>query len=258
MPHLSSLGGVYILAKYVSNWYSVLAVYAGVLSQAQARFRDGEMKTVSKHDYYSFGEALYRRHCKTCGFRYEQRHDGQTIVSLPMGFKFMIPDENAYQIYSHVLDEIFNMKVYGDPGLEGRSLIDIGAAAGDSSVYFAALGAEVYAFEPQPELFKLLLSNIKLNKFESRIHAFNERISGVSGLFTLERIIDANSLSNVFLKVDCEGCEYDVILNTKDFVFERIKDVILEFHKEPDPIMKRLRDLGFKVSRKREIIRARK
>lgn len=254
MPQLRTLGGLNILVKYVWNWYSVIAVYLGLLSQTRAKFRDGEVSIVSRQDFYSFAEKLYRRHCTSCGLRYEQQDDGQIIVSLPIGLKFIIPDEETFQIYSHVLDEIFIMKVYGESHLDDQTVIDIGASAGDSSIYFAWLGAKVYAFEPDPNLFRLLLSNIKLNGFDNRIYAFNEKVSGGSGPGSLENIITTNSLSNIFLKIDCESCEYDIILNTRDFVFEYIKDIVLEFHKKPHIIMKRLSNLGHEVNRKREII----
>lgn len=45
-----------------------------------------------------------------------------------------------------------------------------------------------------------------------------------------------------------------VIMNTKDTVFERISDIVLEYHRDPHEIIKRLINLGFKITKKGEII----
>ena len=48
---------------------------------------------------------------------------------------------------------------------------------------------------------------------------------------TLENIFDENRITNCdLLKLDCEGAEYDILMNTKKEIFEKIKLISLEYH----------------------------
>ena len=140
MPHLRSLTGVSMLRKYVSNWFSVIGVYVGFLSETTASFRDGKKVVVSRKRYQDFYEELYKRHNIDHGFAYTRDEQGNTITTLPNGLRLTFGHEKNY---SFVLDEIFVMRVYGEPNLKNRVVVDVGAAIGDSELYFASLGAEV-------------------------------------------------------------------------------------------------------------------
>jgi len=251
MPHLRSLEGVSMLRKYVSNWHSVIGVYIGLLSSTTANFRDGERRTVSRKEYNDFYEGLYRRHNIHHGFTYSQDLQGNTIATSPTGLRLAFGQEKNY---SFVLDEIFIMKVYGNPNVKNRVVIDVGAAIGDSALYFASLGAEVYAFEPKAARYSIATRNILENGFGA-IHLFNRGLHGGSGDDSLANLLVTYRLDDVFLKMDCEGCEYDIILNSSQLTFEKISDVVLEYHGRSDLILSRLRYFGFDAIRKGEIIR---
>ena len=54
-----------------------------------------------------------------------------------------------------------------------KRVVDVGANLGFFSLYAAALGAEVAAFEPMPDNVALLRASICLNGFGDRLHLFN-------------------------------------------------------------------------------------
>ncbi len=47
------------------------------------------------------------------------------------------------------------------------------------------------------------------------------------------------------LKIDCEGCEYDIILNWLNDNF--YKELIVEYHSGNEDIIKKLQSLGYKT-----------
>jgi hypothetical protein len=58
--------------------------------------------------------------------------------------------------------EVFVDEEWGFLSVNGRTVIDVGAFVGDSSIYFALRGAKkVIAVEPHPKAFSELLGNIK-------------------------------------------------------------------------------------------------
>lgn len=66
---------------------------------------------------------------------------------------------------------------YFDKVGEGKIAIDIGAHIGKWAVYMAKRGAEVYAFEPDPFNYELLLYNININGVKDKVKAFNIALS---------------------------------------------------------------------------------
>jgi hypothetical protein len=69
---------------------------------------------------------------------------------------------------------------------------------------------------------------------------------------TLGSIIDGGEEMIDFLKVDCEGCEYDLLLHCPVAVLNRVKFIALEIHDRP-PFLKaslitHLKTSGFHIS----------
>jgi FkbM family methyltransferase len=172
-------------------------------------------------------------------------------------------------LYPTIID-VFDLGAYSVLNVEGKEVIDIGAFVGDSTIYFAVKGAKrVIAIEPHPEAFKELLENISLNRLKNRVIAINAGLASKSGKICIENV-DVNATfgtyhapgecisqvpaitlgeiikryeikgENAVLKMDCEGCEYDVVLN--DYEHVRIfKELILEFHMdETDALISKL------------------
>ena len=245
MPHLKSLTGLLMTAKYVRNWYLLLPLYAGVLPNVAAYFRDGKKVVISKDDYLLFYEELYKRYLQAKGFTYVFTEE-RTIVHTPNGLQIILRPNlaNNSEAYSFVFDEIFVMNVYGSPNLHGRIVIDIGASLGDTALYFLSMGAsKVYGFEPNFDYYELAQETIKLNHMEDRIYIYNELATSNK----VKQLIQCHGLENVFLKIDCEGCEYEFIKNLDKRTSYTITDIVIEYHRKSRSLTKDLIKLGYQV-----------
>jgi hypothetical protein len=233
-------------AKYVTNWFSVIPLYSKMKSNTVARFRDGKQVVVYSDSYLYFYEELYRRYLEDRGFVYETQGE-TTVVKTPCGLELRL----AKLPYSFVLDEIFVMKVYGDLDLKGRSVIDIGASIGDSAIYFSSLGAsKVYGFEMESELCEVAEENIKRNNLTDKVQVFNQQATAK----LIDTFILQNVLKNILMKIDCEGCEYEIVYNMSDESFQCLNDIIMEYHGSAKPIVRKLSAMGFRTRKKKEIL----
>ena len=139
-------------------------------------------------------------------------------------------------------------------------IIDIGAHIGSFSVWAAqqAVSGRVLSFEPDPENYALLEENKNLNDltnlsivnsavaetrgqarfFTSDYHNmthsfFEEGVRGNSLVDTLSLadILQEYGLEKVhYLKIDAEGAEYQILLNTPAKVLRRIDKIFIEYH----------------------------
>jgi hypothetical protein len=149
--------------------------------------------------------------------------------------------------------EIFDYGEYKLLGVKDRVVVDVGAFVGDSSIYFALKGArKVIAIEPNPEAYVEILENIKLNNLENIIVPINAYLIseqnkarfGEAPVVTLNDVVSKYSIDgNAVLKMDCEGCEFDIILN--DYAHIRVfNEVIFEYHAnvggKPSKLLKRI------------------
>jgi hypothetical protein len=244
MPHLRSAEGIAMMRRYVNNWSSVLLVYSNLKRNVTVKFKDGDTAELSKKDYEAFYEKLYRRHLENNGFSYP----AENMIKTPDGLTLMLP--NA--MYSLVFDEIYLMQVYGKPDLTGKVAIDIGAAIGDTVLFFKKCGAKsVYGYELDQERARIAEKNIKMNGMGDSVVVYNKKAT-VEELDKLMTTID----DPIFLKLDCEGCEYDIIPKLD---MSKVTDVVMEYHMKPEPLMEALARAGFSdisPDRKALVIRA--
>lgn len=162
-----------------------------------------------------------------------------------------------------IIKETYINQSYIIPGFEIKDddiVIDIGAHIGSFAIYASkqAGKGQVYAYEPEPENYSLLVENIELNnccnvkafktgvmltgRFELNIrqnqaaHTFVKILnSGVKKLIidciSLQGVFDVNKIDRCnFLKIDAEGSEYDILFNLPDSYFKRIEKIALEYH----------------------------
>lgn len=170
------------------------------------------------------------------------------------------------------------------PVLE-KTVIDVGANIGDSSIYFAVMGArKVIALEPFIQNYEIARENLRLNSLSDKIelllagcsstrtHAFidpheesttlsrlTRRDHGIEiPLLTLNDLFLRAQSEEIVLKIDCEGCEYDLLLSTPSEVLKRFSHIQIEYHFGYKNLKEKLEKSGFEVSIKLPLFERRK
>lgn len=183
----------------------------------------------------------------------------------------------------HNLCEIFVDEFYGSD-FKDKVVIDVGMSNGDSALYFAHSGAKLtIGLEPYPLSFALACENVSANKMEDRIMTLNSALSyssnsvdlfvsedapnvssmnpprEISGNYqftgkmsveslTLEDLMKRCNLEKIdLLKMDCEGCEYEVISKMSEDTLKCVGEIVLEFHDGPQQLPAILNKAGYKV-----------
>ena len=176
---------------------------------------------------------------------------------------------------------------YGDPAsafvfndydfldVKDKVVVDIGASIGDTPIYFALRGAmKVIAFEPFPKIFELAKKNVKENGLQDKIVLVNagcaydgivrlrEDIETNAGtqlidqgtgvdipVYSLNTIVRMFNIKDAVLKVDCEGCEYELFKTATDETLSKFEQIVIEYHYGYKELVKRLKKANFKVKR---------
>lgn len=168
-----------------------------------------------------------------------------------------------------------------DPLPRGAVVMDIGANIGMFALFAAREcgAARVLAFEPFPESYALLRRNVEHNHLAA-VTPVPLAIAGTAGPRTLhlqgrhgvhslfgrggEAVqIDCITLADAFarfavarcdfLKLDCEGAEFEILLGTPSDIYTRIDRLALEYHDRLTPhhhdeLVQRLQAEGFAVT----------
>lgn len=141
-----------------------------------------------------------------------------------------------------LINIIFLQEEYKDTNFNvvGKKVVDIGSSVGDTAMYFVLKGAtEVYGVESEQNLIDLAIPTITLNQMSDRIHIEK------SGL-TLKEILSKHKIkSGVTLKMDCEGCEYQMIAESDTETLRKFDSILMEYHNYPTIIEERLEEAGF-------------
>ncbi|ASI13759.1 SAM-dependent methyltransferase [Candidatus Mancarchaeum acidiphilum] len=267
----------------VKNWPTVLAFRTG-LKNANfiMELRNGiKVKITNPNDYFSWWETIQAQNSilQQAGLDKAIQIDKNKKI-----IKFKFKSKPVHLFYDSdkqlsntigMVREQFLEEQYKWLNVKGKDVIDIGANIGDSAIYFALNGAKhVYAFEPYPYSYKVASNNIKLNKLNKRITLLNEGCSDKEGginiktdyqnfggtdlkefnketkinLTTLKGIINRfNIKSPAILKIDCEGCEYSVLLNANNSDLKKFEQIQIEYHYGYLNLKKKLIDAGFEV-----------
>jgi len=170
---------------------------------------------------------------------------------------------------------VFFEEVYKMFPVKDQTVLDVGANIGDSSIYFALKGAKkIIAIEPFPANYELAKKNIELNNLQKIIDidlagcsnkpgfitVDNKKSGGGASLtsastgtkiplFSLKNILEQNNLNSAVLKMDCEGCEYDSILNADDEILKKFSTIIIEYHYGYQNLVEKLENCGFQVKK---------
>lgn len=188
----------------------------------------------------------------------------------------VLDDIKIYNPSMYPLNEIFIeyfIDYYSDFDIDykDRIIIDIGANSGDTALYFASKGATVYGFEPVKEYYDMALKNFELNpNLSKNIKIFNYGVSYKKGKINIDAMdstsryvseddsysVDIISIKDIMnhvtpdlLKMDCEGCEFEIIENCD---LSKFNEIIFEQHsrivgKDADILIDSLKKSGFKI-----------
>ena len=171
------------------------------------------------------------------------------VITLKNGIKFNLKTVTDYLL---VIEYAYNY--YKIKNIKNKNIIiDVGANAGDFSVFLNKDAKMIYAFEPVPKIYERLVNNIKVNNI-TNITAYNFGVhvkktalkisvpkqDGCSKISidgnTLIKTITWDDLYNLIgspskidlLKIDCEGCEYSLLKNPT--ILKHIKEIRMELH----------------------------
>lgn len=155
---------------------------------------------------------------------------------------------------------------YNPAGFEidnADTVVDVGAHIGSFTVYSArrAHPGSVFSLEPVEENSELLLRNIQANNLDNVVPV-KKAMAGDTGkrsmylsrsrndghslyhashceerlveTVTLEQFMANFSIGRIdFLKLDCEGAEYEIIMGCSDATLGRIRKISMEYHVGP-------------------------
>lgn len=135
---------------------------------------------------------------------------------------------------------------------------DIGANIGYFTVLMAKISRYVYAFEPEPDNYKLLLDNIIENNLQSKVHPLMHAIglnNSVGEMYKcptnygMHRLYESKWCEHVsipvsiialdsefrglipnFIKMDTEGWEYQALLGMTTMLIKAQPKLLIEFH----------------------------
>lgn len=186
------------------------------------------------------------------------QNDEPLVITLRTGLRFKVRSAmDIWVIKETCLDRDYEH--YGVDLQKGWRIMDIGGGLGDFTIYAANVPeSHIYAFEPFPESYQLLQENLQLNQihnasvYAQAVGAENGHLSLVTGSgvavrhstslndgigdMVVESITLDDALANLgedqidFLKMDCEGGEYDILFNASDSTLDRIQNICMEYH----------------------------
>lgn len=263
------------IRKIFRNWPQVTLFRLGLKNRVLAVWRSGGSTVIESPEEWAHLKLRYLwcvELLKAYGHRVSVMDDEIQLMFHNKLLRFKI--DPMLEAYS-ALSEQFLYEDYKWLRIEGKHVLDVGASIGDSAVYFAVRGAaHVYALEPYPYSYRFAETNIKLNALEGRITLLNmgcgkEGAMMVSADFkndtgsaltpfetgkrisiaSLKRIVADYGLSDAVAKIDCEGCEYELILGATDGELRAFSQMIIEYHRGFSSLMNRMERAGFRVVR---------
>jgi FkbM family methyltransferase len=267
LPRILSL---YYLIKSTKNWFSVLLVRYGKREKCRVYFRNGYELSLSKKEWQK-----YILHT----------HLFSLLPSTKLTINSIVFDYHGRQLKFNfgtfgfdTVFEVFAFDPYRDflkiVSPKGKQVVDIGAAFGDTAIYFLLEGANhVVAIEAFPSYFQLAEQNLKINGFEDQSDIILSAVGGEPGnividpaledmfganlkkpeagqmvpVITLTDIVKRYNVTDGFLKLDTEGFEYEILLKTPKEVLRKFSDMLIEYHYGFEKLEEYLRDCGYSM-----------
>lgn len=139
-------------------------------------------------------------------------------IQIYSGQSFYLASIDPFTLVETFFLNIHYMSIYKE-----MTVLDIGAEAGDSSIFFASKGARVYAVEPVRKNYLALLKNLTLNKDLSNnitpinvAHGENNTVTIYSDPMRIDGTASVFSNSNTKIKEKVEGLSIKSILKKLD------------------------------------------
>ena len=275
----SMINSFITIRKIAKNWIAVALFRISLKKTLTIKFRDGKSVCFkSRKEYFDFWGSEFGQNelsKLTEKRQYNYKIKGNNIELEYQNRKIYFYYDTNKQLSNSIghINDNFIGEQYKWLVVKDKDVVDVGANVGDTAIYFALKGAKhVYAFEPYPYSYNIAKMNIKLNRLEEKITLLNEGC-GKSGFVTikddyentgstdlksfkkgkkiriesLDEIVKRFNLKHAALKVDCEGCEYDFILNASDEALHAFDQIIMEYHYGYRNLVKKLRQAGFIV-----------
>jgi FkbM family methyltransferase len=268
---IARLKSLFHVIKSTKNWLTVLNSHY---------FGDGNFKAVFRNDYEldvtrkTWHKYIHHAYLFSLLPSAKLSHDRIEFSYKNKKLKFIF-DKWGFD----TILEIFATDPYKDfmkiVNPRGKSVVDVGAAFGDTAIYFMLNGAErVYAFEAFPGFSRLAEQNIHNNGFADSCKVFPTAVGKTSGeivinsdmeemfgtnlkasligekvpIITLQQIVEKFNIKDGYLKIDTEGYEYEIIQNTPTDVLRRFSDIFIEYHYGFEGLEPYLKKAGFVFS----------
>lgn len=256
------------IMRSTKNWFPIFLFRNHIIDKCEAHFRNGVVFSVLRETWQDYIDRAYL---------FSQLPDVEIVEShIKFTYWGRKLDFHFGKYGFGIIQEIFAGDPYKDflkfVNPRGKDVVDVGAALGDTAIYFLLHGAQcVHAFEAFPDFFHLAKENIVVNGFSDSCNVSLAVVGKAPGniiidpdsksmfgaktkkfssgetvpIITLESIVTRHDIRNGFLKMDVEGYEYDIILNTTVEILQRFSDILIEYHYGFKKIEDYLKNAGF-------------
>lgn len=258
--------------KYLKNPISCLLFKFGLKKEVTVKFRKSNKSvTITKNYIINWIMNMLSSPSEDINFiKYvEDLESDKEIITVLNNIKIYNPD--IYHLNDVFTEYYTDYYSNFDIDFNNRTIIDVGANSGDSAMFFASKGAKVIAFEPVKEYYEMALKNLELNPdLKENIKIYNKGVSYKKGKISIDSMnsvssyitendsydVEIISLSDILqnvepdlLKMDCEGCEFEIIENSDLSVFN---ELIFEYHskiagKDHEKIINKIKNEGFEL-----------
>gem|GEM_PF-271407 len=201
--------------------------------------------------------------------------DTEALVTTRNGLKYVLRPKMGDL---SILNEILRNDLYSQWPVYG-TVVDIGAHIGVFAVHASASSDRVVCYEPHPRNFELLQKNIAINALNN-VKAIRQAVGDTRGVkrlsvygpksyghtfypwnghdfvstidvesVTLADVLRSNGLDCIdFLKMHCEGAEFDILAHTPQDVLDQIDKIIIKYAQDGTKIADELIARGFVIT----------
>lgn len=217
------------------------------------------------------------------GLSYFGLAHGDLVVVIRKGPRIICRNntESWLPIFEIFVEDVYRLGNIDQSATSSLCVVDVGGHIGCFTLAIASRfpNSEIFVYEPSRTTYEILVRNGELNGFSGRMRTFEAAVGSRAGRETfyeagdvscgssliqipggVESIVDVVAFDAVvteagehinILKIDCEGGEYDIVLNSDRVSWGAIDTVLLEYHVVANhnigEIETRLSELGFEL-----------